>query len=82
MLLTETLKGDKLVFPTIPLFSEAGTLERLRLLGDRPEDTSIKKKRRGISLSAVPVHPVQPVTGASHQSLIKGSSSLVVTNCK
>lgn len=78
MLLTETLKGDKLVFPTIPLFSEAGTLERLRLLGDRPEDTSIEKKR-GISLSVV---PVQPVTGASHQSLIKGSSSLVVTHCK
>lgn len=38
--LTATLKGDKFGFSTIPLFSEPGTLERLRLLGD----TSVEEK--------------------------------------
>lgn len=51
VLLTETLKGDKLGFSTIPPFSEAGTLERLRLLGNLPGDTSVEEKS-GTTLSS------------------------------
>lgn len=68
-------------FSTIPLLGEAGTLERLRLLGDRPGDTSIEKEKNAINLSLsqdhqyaqLQVEPGGPNTTNLSTSICSGS---------